>query len=201
LEFAIVSLKAKWIEFLYRVATGSRDFRNLLTPIGAIVYGVFTALFVVVALQVDKWLKLPKLFPETLNLVVSLPILSLALFMMGWSVFNFLKVKGTPVPFNPPPKLFTTGPYARVRNPMLTGVFLLLFGFGAFFRSLSLVLLFTPLFIFINAWELKAIEEPELEKRFGREYVEYRKKTPMFFPSLKKWKNEEEGLGEAWRKD
>jgi protein-S-isoprenylcysteine O-methyltransferase Ste14 len=201
LEFAIVSLKAKWIEFLYRVATGSRDFRNLLTPIGAIVYGVFTALFVVVALQVDKWLKLPKLFPETLNLVVSLPILSLALFMMGWSVFNFLKVKGTPVPFNPPPKLVTTGPYARVRNPMLTGVFLLLFGFGAFFRSLSLVLLFTPLFIFINAWELKAIEEPELEKRFGREYVEYRKKTPMFFPSLKKWKNEEEGLGEAWRKD
>ncbi|MGD9034419.1 MAG: isoprenylcysteine carboxylmethyltransferase family protein [Desulfobacteraceae bacterium] len=196
-----MSLKAKWIEFLYRVATGSRDFRNLLTPIGAIVYGVFTALFVVVALQVDKWLKLPKLFPETLNLVVSLPILSLALFMMGWSVFNFLKVKGTPVPFNPPPKLVTTGPYARVRNPMLTGVFLLLFGFGAFFRSLSLVLLFTPLFIFINAWELKAIEEPELEKRFGREYVEYRKKTPMFFPSLKKWKNEEEGLGEAWRKD
>ena len=188
-----MSLKAKWIDLLHRVATGSRKFRNLLTPIGAAFYGVFTAVFVVVALQVDKWLKLPKLLPNTLNLVVSLPILSLALFMMGWSVFNFLKVKGTPVPFNPPPTLVTTGPYAHVRNPMLTGIFLLLFGFGALFRSISLVLLFTPLFIFINAWELKAIEEPELEKRFGREYIEYRKRTPMFFPSLKEWKERRRG--------
>jgi protein-S-isoprenylcysteine O-methyltransferase Ste14 len=181
-----VSLKAKWIDVLYKVATGSRKFRNLLTPIGATFYGVFTALFVVVALQVDKWLKLPELLPKTLNLVLSLPILSLALFMMGWSVFNFLKVKGTPVPFNPPPKLVTTGPYAYTRNPMLTGIFLLLFGFGVFFRSISLVLLFTPLFIFINAWEVKTIEEPELEKRFGEEYVEYKKQTPMFFLRLKK---------------
>lgn len=181
-----MSLKAKWIDFLYRVSTGSRKFRNLLTPIGATFYGVFTALFVVVALQVDKWLKLPKLLPETLNLVLFLPIFSLALFMIGWSVSNFLKVKGTPVPFNPPPTLVISGPYAHLRNPMLTGVFLLLFGLGALFRSLSLVLLFTPLFIFINAWELKAIEEPELEKRFGAEYVQYRKRTPMFFPRLKK---------------
>jgi protein-S-isoprenylcysteine O-methyltransferase Ste14 len=181
-----MSLKTKWIDFLYRVATGSRKFRNLLTPIGAIFYALLTVLFVVVALQVDKFLELPKLFPETLNLVLSLPILSLALFMMGWSVFNFLKVKGTPVPFNPPPKLVTTGPYAYTRNPMLTGIFLLLFGFGVFFRSISLVLLFTPLFIFINAWEVKTIEEPELEKRFGEEYVEYKKQTPMFFLRLKK---------------
>jgi protein-S-isoprenylcysteine O-methyltransferase Ste14 len=181
-----MSLKAKWIDFLFKVTTGSRKSRNLLTPIGATFYGVFTALFVVVALQVDKWLKLPKLLPKTLNLVLSLPIFSLALVMMGWSVFNFLKVKGTPVPFNPPPTLVTTGPYAHVRNPMLTGVILLMFGLGAFLRSLSLVLLFTPLFIFINGWELKAIEEPELEKRFGGEYVEYRNRTPMFFPSLKK---------------
>ncbi|NIM97178.1 MAG: hypothetical protein GTO24_03545, partial [candidate division Zixibacteria bacterium] len=61
---------------------------------------------------------------------LSIPILSLSLFMMGWSIFNFLKVKGTPVPFKPPPTLVTTGPYAHVRNPMVTGVFLLLFGLG-----------------------------------------------------------------------
>lgn len=181
-----MSLKTKWIDFLYRVATGSRKFRNLLTPIGAAFYALLTVLFVVVALQVDKFLKLPKLPPKTLNLVLSLPILSLALFMMGWSVYNFLKGKGTPVPFNPPPKLVRSGPYAYTRNPMLTGIFLLLFGLSFFFRSVSLALLFTPLFIFINSWEVKGIEEPELERRFGEEYVEYRKQTPMFFPSLKK---------------
>jgi protein-S-isoprenylcysteine O-methyltransferase Ste14 len=185
-----VGLKTKWIDFLYGVATGSRKFRNLLTPIGAVFFALLTVLFAVVAFHADKFLRLPKLLPKTLNLVLSLPILSLALFMMGWSVYNFLKVEGTPVPFNPPPKLVTSGPYAHTRNPMLTGIFLLLFGLALLFRSISLALLFTPLFIFINAWEVKAIEEPELERRFGEEYVEYRKKTPMFFLSPKRIRKE-----------
>jgi protein-S-isoprenylcysteine O-methyltransferase Ste14 len=34
-------------------------------------------------------------------------------------------------------------------------------------------------------WELKAIEEPELEKRLGKDYVEYKKRVPMFFPWMK----------------
>jgi protein-S-isoprenylcysteine O-methyltransferase Ste14 len=93
--------------------------------------------------------------------------------------------KGTPVPFNPPPRLVTSGPFAFVRNPMITGVFILLFGLGFLLRSVSLVCLFIPLFILFNFWELKAIEEPELVKRLGSEYVEYRKRTPMFFPALK----------------
>jgi len=33
--------------------------------------------------------------------------------------------------------------------------------------------------------ELKAIEEPELEKRLGKKYLEYKKKMPMFIPWLK----------------
>ena len=28
------------------------------------------------------------------------------------------------------------------------------------------------------------IEEPELVKRIGREYAEYRKRTPMFLPKI-----------------
>jgi len=74
-----------------------------------------------------------------------------------------------------------TGPYAYVRNPMLTGVFALLFGFGVLLGSASLLAVFTPLFIFITVWELKAMEEPELLKRLGEDYIEYRKRTPMFF--------------------
>jgi protein-S-isoprenylcysteine O-methyltransferase Ste14 len=89
------------------------------------------------------------------------------------------------VPFNPPPKLVTTGPYAHVRNPMLTGVFVLLFGLGVLLRSISLVSIFTPLFILFNVWELKAVEERELERRLGKDYVEYKKKVPMFIPRLK----------------
>jgi len=105
---------------------------------------------------------------------------------MLWSILHFIKVKGTPVPFNPPPKLVNTGPYSYVRNPMLGGVFILLFGFGILFNSISLVFIFTPIFILLNFLELKTIEEPELEKRLGKDYLEYKKSVTMFFPRFKK---------------
>jgi protein-S-isoprenylcysteine O-methyltransferase Ste14 len=103
----------------------------------------------------------------------------------AWSAFHFLKVKGTPVPFNPPPQVVRTGPYRYARNPMLTGVFLFLFGLGLGLNSASLVFLFTPLFVLINVWELKQIEEPELTRRLGDDYIEYRRQTPMFLPRFR----------------
>jgi protein-S-isoprenylcysteine O-methyltransferase Ste14 len=169
----------------YKAATGSRKMRNLLTPAGIVFFFGFIALFIFVALEVDKFLNFPKLLPTALNIIISVPILAIGLFLMAWSILHFVRVKGTPVPFNPPPKLVTTGPYARVRNPMLTGVFVLLFGLGVLLRSISLVSIFTPLFILLNVWELKAVEERELERRLGKDYVEYKKRVPMFIPRLK----------------
>ena len=177
-----MTLKAKWIEFLYKVATGSQRIRNFFTPIGAFFYGLLTFSFVIVALQVDRLVGITRIFPGPLPVILAVPFFAFALFLIGWSVVYFLRAKGTPVPFNPPPQLVMTGPYAYVRNPMLTGVFALLFGLGALFGSISLLVVFTPLFILINVWEIKVIEEPELEKRLGAEYIEYRKQTPMFFP-------------------
>jgi len=170
---------------LYRVATGSRKIRNFFTPIGAFFYGLLIVSFVVVALQVDRLLGLREIFSGSLSVILALPVFLIAFFLLGWSVLNFFKAKGTPVPFNPPPRLVTTGPYAYVRNPMLTGVFALLFGLGVLLGSTSLIVVFTPLFILINVWELKVIEEPELIKRLGEEYLEYRKRTPMFFPGVR----------------
>jgi protein-S-isoprenylcysteine O-methyltransferase Ste14 len=180
-----MTIKSKWIEFLYRVATGSRKIRNFFTPIGALFYGLLIFSFVVVSLQVDRLLGISEIFPRSLSIILALPVFSIALFLIGWSTLNFFKAKGTPVPFNPPPGLVTTGPYAYMRNPMLTGVFSLLFSLGVLFGSLSLIVVFTPLFILINVWELKVIEEPELIKRLGEDYLEYRKRTPMFFPDFR----------------
>jgi len=179
-----MTLKTKWIDILYNVATGSRRVRNFFTPVGAIFFGLLIFVFVTMSLYLDQLVGLTDIFPGQLNIFLSLPFFSLALFLIGWSVQNFLKVKGTPVPFNPPPQLVTSGPYAYTRNPMLSGVFALLFGFGIQFESIFLLFVFTPLFIFVNFWELKAIEEPELVKRLGQEYIEYRKMVPMFFPSV-----------------
>jgi len=175
----------KLIKVFYKAATSSSKIRNLLTPVGAIFFFTFILLFIVISLQVDKFLQLPKLLPTPWNIVVSIPILAVGGFLSLWSILHFFKARGTPVPFNPPPKLVSTGPYAYVRNPMLTGIFILLFGLGVLFRSISLSLIFTPLFILLNILELKTVEEPELEKRLGKEYLEYKKITPMFIPWLK----------------
>ena len=179
-----MSLRDAWINLLYKAATGTTKTRNLLTPVGLIIFAVFTALFVIAAFLVDKVLGLAGILPETATRLLSLPLMAIGIGATAWSALHFLKVKGTPVPMNPPPKLVTTGPYRYARNPMLTGVFLLLFGIGFGIGSASLLFIFTPLYILANVWELKQIEEPELVKRLGEEYIEYRSKTPMFFPGL-----------------
>jgi protein-S-isoprenylcysteine O-methyltransferase Ste14 len=181
----IVSAREKLVGIFYRAATGSRKMRNLLTLAGAVFFFGLIALFILAALQVDRCLDFPELLPTSLNIIVSVPILVIGLFLMISAILQFIRVKGTPVPFNPPPKLVTTGPYAYVRNPMLTGVFVLLFGLGVLLRSISLVSIFTPVFILFNVWELEAVEERELEKRLGKDYVEYKKRVPMFVPRLK----------------
>ncbi|MFC1815667.1 methyltransferase family protein [Thermodesulfobacteriota bacterium] len=105
-------------------------------------------------------LGLPRLLPGGVNFILSIPMIVTGLTVMAWSAFHFLKVKGSPVPFNPPPKVVNTGPYRYARNPMLSGVFLFLFGLGFSLNSVSLVAFFMPLYILINVWELKKIEEP-----------------------------------------
>jgi protein-S-isoprenylcysteine O-methyltransferase Ste14 len=179
-----LSLRTSWINLIYTVATGSRKVRIILTPIVGLSYLLFATMFVLVSFLIDKWLKFPQFPPSPINKFLSIPLISIGLFLILWSQFNFFKVKGTPVPFNPPPKLVTAGPYAYVRNPMLSGVLIFLFGIGLVFKSISLIFIFTPLFILINVMELKAVEEPELEIRLGEDYLEYKKKIPMFFPKV-----------------
>ena len=188
IDVCIMRRTTRWIDFLHRVATGSRRVRNLLTPVGAIFFGLVLLLFVVTARYVDRWIGMTVPFPGRLSIVLSIPLFMIAAIMIGWSVYHFLMAKGTPVPINPPPRLVTSGPYAYSRNPMLTGVFALLFGLGVLLESISLLFVFTPIFIIINVWELKVIEEPELLKRLGGAYAEYRDKTPMFLPKIRKQK-------------
>jgi len=40
------------------------------------------------------------------------------------------------------------------------------------------------MFIIFNVLELKLVEEPELERRFGESYIEYRRRVPMFIPKV-----------------
>ncbi|UCC40414.1 MAG: isoprenylcysteine carboxylmethyltransferase family protein [Candidatus Aminicenantes bacterium] len=181
-----MTLKTKWINLIYNLATRSRKIGSFFTPLGALFFSLTIFSIIIISLLVDKLLGITDILPRSLSLILASLLFLVAFILIGWSVLTFLRAKGTPVPVSPPPRLVTTGPYAYTRNPMLTGVFALFFGIGVLLESFSLLVIFTPLFILVNVWELKAIEEPELLKRLGQDYVEYRKSTPMFFPSLRK---------------
>ena len=87
--------------------------------------------------------------------------------------------EGTPAPFDPPRKLVIRGPYIYMRNPMMVAVCLVLSGEALLFASVPLGLWFLFFFglclILIPLWE-----EPDLEKRFGESYREYKQKVPRW---------------------
>jgi len=65
---------------------------------------------------------------------------------------------------------------------MLLGWFMLLFGLGILLNSISLIFIFTPLFILVNVLYIKTVEEKEMEEKFGQQYLKYKKSVPMFIP-------------------
>jgi protein-S-isoprenylcysteine O-methyltransferase Ste14 len=179
-----VSTAEKIVDVVYDIAKGRRAIRYVLTPLGFVVFLGMVAVLIILAPLVDTFLGFPRFLPLSLHLWISLPVIACGAFLVMWSMFHFLKVKGTPVPFDPPPQVVTTGPYRYVRNPMLSGLCILMFGLGGLMRSWSLTFIIVPLFIVFNILELKIIEEPELVKRLGDDYVKYRNRTPMFIPWL-----------------
>lgn len=67
---------------------------------------------------------------------------------------------------------------------MMTGLSLAIAGIGIWFGSVTLTFIMTPLFVLMSVLEFKYIEEPELKKRFGKEYLEYKEKTPIIIPKI-----------------
>jgi protein-S-isoprenylcysteine O-methyltransferase Ste14 len=96
--------------------------------------------------------------------------------------------KGTLAPWDPPADLVVKGPYAYVRNPMITGVVLLLIAEGLLLRSMP-HLQWAGLFFVINAVYIPLLEEPMLQARFGEGYERYRKEVPRLIPRARPWKD------------
>jgi protein-S-isoprenylcysteine O-methyltransferase Ste14 len=98
----------------------------------------------------------------------------------GKGTLGIGKLLGEPV------LLVVRGPYRHVRNPMITGVVCILLAEAAITASTALLIwavsFFAVLAVVIRGWE-----EPHLEKRYGAEYVEYRRNVPAWIPRLSAW--------------
>ena len=177
----------EWIiNIIYEGATSTKKIRMFLTPLVGFIFFCIVLLLIITSFFLDRFFGFAEFISKPLEITISIPFLIIGAFLWLWSAVRFFKTKGTPVPINPPPKLVTDGPYAYSRNPMMTGLFMVMAGIGIFFGSITLTFIMTPLFVFMSILEFKYIEEPELTKRFGTQYIEYKKKTPIIIPKLYK---------------
>ncbi|MDR0418000.1 MAG: isoprenylcysteine carboxylmethyltransferase family protein [Puniceicoccales bacterium] len=110
------------------------------------------------------------------------------LLLAVWTMWLFAhRGEGTAAPWNPPRKLVTEGPYAHVRNPMITSVFMMQIAEALLFNSWIMFGLF-GLFLLGNMLYFPFFEEKDLEKRFGDDYRIYKYNVPRWIPRLTSWR-------------
>jgi protein-S-isoprenylcysteine O-methyltransferase Ste14 len=127
-------------------------------------------------------------FPWNIILpIIGSVLILFGLILMAWTIGLFITVgKGTPVPWNPPQKLVVRSVYRHVRNPMIVGGFCILLGEAVFFASWPLLCLFGFFFV-VNMIYIPALEEPGLAKRFGDDYLLYKRNVPRWIPRWTAW--------------
>jgi protein-S-isoprenylcysteine O-methyltransferase Ste14 len=118
---------------------------------------------------------------------VGLALIVLGLRLIWRTIALFSRVgEGTLAPWDPTRKLVVSGPYLHVRNPMITGVFTVLSGETLVLGAPGMAI-WTAVFAAVNAVYMPLFEEPGLVKRFGEDYVSYRRNVPRWLPRLKPW--------------
>ncbi len=178
-----MSLREKAIEYLSRSAADRSPRKFAICAVAPLVFFTILCAIAVGLYYLGKLMSLPEI-RSPIATFVGYPFIIVGLMLMLGSVSQFLYSRGTPVPMNPPPKLVSGGLYHYVRNPMVAGLFIFVAGLGLLLGSLTILLVLLPLLVAALTWEIKSIEEPELAQRLGQDYLDYRSRTPMFFPRL-----------------
>lgn len=128
--------------------------------------------------------------PHVLAEVAGLGLLLIGLFLFFSSLRRFAtEGQGTLAPWDPPRELVLHGPYRYVRNPMISGVVLVLFGEASILVSKPHAV-WALTFLAVNLVYIPLFEEPQLRRRFGAPYVEYCRHVPRLVPRLRPWNPE-----------
>jgi protein-S-isoprenylcysteine O-methyltransferase Ste14 len=91
---------------------------------------------------------------------------------------------GTLAPWDPTRELVNAGAYRYSRNPMKTGLFLVLAGEAVAAQSVALAT-WLACFAIVNVVYIRLHEEPGMAKRFGARYSDYCERVPRWWPALR----------------
>ena len=122
-----------------------------------------------------------------IEFMIGIILAAAGLAVLGITASMFFRIgNGTIAPWSPTRKLVVGGLYLYVRNPMITGVLTALLGESLIFHSVPIFEWLIAFFVINNLYFLMS-EEPGLAKRFGEEYLEYKRNVPRWIPRLKPW--------------
>ena len=107
--------------------------------------------------------------------------LGIILFVLGWipNIWQGIRYRkiGISIPAKDMPmKLVTTGLFKFSRNPTYFGMLIALFGEAIYLGSLVTFVVPVLFFILIRKFNI-TFEEKNLEKKFGKNYIEYKSKV------------------------
>ena len=156
--------------------------------VGALLLLPINVLVIIPAIFLD--LNAPEFNNWTSWLAVVTGFLGLALVVSCVRLFAKSGGDGTPAPWDPVANLIITGPYRYVRNPMLSGVIIILFSEALVFWSLSFFI-YTTLFVLLNMAYFPLVEEPGLIKRYGAAYKIYMNNVPRWIPLIKPYNSDD----------
>jgi protein-S-isoprenylcysteine O-methyltransferase Ste14 len=121
-----------------------------------------------------------------------LAVLGFGLALFGSSLFLFwTRGRGTLAPWDPPRVFVADGPYRYVRNPMISGVALILLAESLVLRSWPHAE-WAGAFLLLNLVYIPLLEEPMLSARFGESYAAYKRNVRRFIPRLRPWRADRE---------
>jgi len=111
--------------------------------------------------------------PQPLRRGLALPCLVGSAVLAGWGFAWFLRSRTTLLPHKPSSALITSGPYRFSRNPLYLSTALLYAGLALWFGLIWSLLLLAAALTAVRFYVI-AKEESYLERRFGREYLDYK---------------------------
>lgn len=173
-------LLARWTERDERLV--ARTILQMVMFVGLV---VFLLPVVIVESSGSAWVN--PLERETWTLSVMLQVLAMPAILGLTAVQEFVeRGVGTPVPFDPPRRLVTTGIYAFVRNPMQVSAMALLLLLGLFVENLWIAAAGVMAHIYsagLAGWD----EDEDLSNRFGDSWRAYKKNVRPWVPRFRPW--------------
>jgi 1-acyl-sn-glycerol-3-phosphate acyltransferase len=144
-------------------------------------WGALPWLLVVAAGWIDNGLGLPSL-PFGVGIGVGIISLVIGVLSSIWvTVALYVGGGGFPIALLAPSRLVRNGPYALSRHPLYIAFSIYLLCWGALARSLGFIVFLWPGFILLWSGYVLIHEDRVLLRRFGEDYRDYRRETPLFF--------------------